>query len=154
MLRIATLEDAIAVAHVLTESRRAFIPYARLAHALTDTQDWVAKHLIPLGGVTVAVKEGEIVAVLAVSEDDSAAWVDQLYVLPGFENQGIGSDLLCFAHESLKRPIHLFTFQRNLGAKRFYERHGYKAIALSDGQNNEENCPDVLYELSANATEA
>ncbi len=85
---------------------------------------------------------------LAVSETDDAAWIDQLYVLPGHENQGLGSDLLRFAHDSLRKPIRLFTFQQNIGARRFYERHGYKVVAVSDGQGNEEKCPDVLYELS------
>jgi ribosomal protein S18 acetylase RimI-like enzyme len=149
MLRAATLEDTTAVARVLLESRRAFLPYAPSPRPPNEVLDWVAHHLIPAGGVTVAVNEGEVVAMLAVSEDDSAAWVDQLYVLPGFDNQGLGSRLLRFAHESLKRPVRLFTFQQNTGARRFYERHGYKVVALSDGQSNEEKCPDVLYEFGA-----
>jgi ribosomal protein S18 acetylase RimI-like enzyme len=153
MLRAAILEDKEAVARVLLESRRVFLPYAPTPHAPAQVRDWVQQQLIPSGRVTVAVNDDQIVAVLAISEDDGASWIDQLYVLPGYENQGFGSRLLRIAHESLKRPIRLFTFQQNTGAKRFYERHGYKVVALSDGQSNEEKCPDVLYELSA-ATEA
>ena len=149
MLRSATLEDKDAVARVLFESRRVFMPYAPTPHAPPEIREWVQQHLIPTGRVTVAVKDGQVVAVLANSEDHCASWVDQLYVLPGYENQGHGSRLLRSAHESLKRPVRLFTFQQNTGAKRFYERHGYKVVALSDGQSNEEKCPDVLYELSA-----
>ena len=148
MLRATTLEDTNAIARVLLESRRAFLPYALSPHTPKEFEAWVAEHLIPAGGVTVAVEKEEVVAVIAVSEDDNAAWIDQLYLLPGFENQGIGSRLLLFAHASVKRPIRLFTFQQNTGARRFYERHGYKIATLSDGQNNEEKCPDVLYELS------
>jgi hypothetical protein len=33
-----------------------------------------------------------------------------------------------------------------LYARRFYERHVFKAVQFSDGQSNEEKCPDVLYE--------
>jgi len=40
--------------------------------------------------------------------------------------------------------LELYTFARNEGARRFYERHGFRAIAF--GQENEENEPDVLYE--------
>lgn len=149
MLRSALAEDAPAVARVLVESRRASLPFAPSPHTPADVQDWVAKQLIPAGRVTVAVQGGRIVAVLAVSEDEDVGWIDQLYVLPGFENQGMGSALLRLAHESIKRPIRLFTFQQNAGARRFYERHGYKAITFSDGRSNEEKCPDVLYELSA-----
>jgi ribosomal protein S18 acetylase RimI-like enzyme len=42
--------------------------------------------------------------------------------------------------------VRLYTFQENTGARRFYERHGFKAVKLTDGHDNEENCPDVLYE--------
>jgi len=147
MLRAANLEDKNAIARVLLESRRAFLPYAPSIHPPHETLEWVEQHLIPTGGVTVAVEDGEIVAVLAVSEDDSTTWVDQLYVLPGFGNLGLGSELLRFAHRSLRRPIRLLTFQQNSGSRRFYERHGYKVIALSEGQSNEKKCPDVLYEL-------
>ena len=52
------------------------------------------------------------------------------------------------------RPIRLYTFQTHSLARRFYERHGYKAIEFTDGQGNEEKCPDVLYELGAPATSA
>ena len=148
MLRAASPEDAEAVARVLVQSRQSFLPYAKSPYSAAETIEWVTLHLIPAGGVTVAVIDGRIVAMLAVSEDDSAAWVEQMYVLPGYENQGTGTQLLRFAHHAVKRPIRLFTFQRNIKARRFYERHGYTAVALSDGQSNEEKCPDVLYEFS------
>jgi ribosomal protein S18 acetylase RimI-like enzyme len=147
MLRAAIAEDVLAVTNVIVESRRVFLPFAPSPHTFEEVQDWVAQHLLPTGGVTVALVEGRVVAVLATSEDDSAGWIDQLYVLPGFDGQGLGTKLLDHAHASVKRPLRLFTFQQNAGARRFYERHGYDMVALSDGQNNEEKCPDVLYEL-------
>jgi hypothetical protein len=48
---------------------------------------------------------------------------------------------------TLAPPIRLYTFQANAGARRFYERHGFVPIEFTDGQANEERCPDVLYEL-------
>jgi ribosomal protein S18 acetylase RimI-like enzyme len=147
-LRTATIEDAGSVARVLIESRRAFLPYAPSPHEPGAIRCWVAQTLIPGGGVTVAVSDGSVVAVLAVAEIGPFAWIEQLYVLPGYENRGLGTSLLTIAHNSLKRPVRLFTFQQNTGARRFYERHGYKVVALSDGQSNEEKCPDVLFEFS------
>jgi putative addiction module component (TIGR02574 family) len=44
--------------------------------------------------------------------------------------------------------VRLYTFQANTRARSFWERHGFKAIAYSDGSTNEERCPDVLYELA------
>ena len=72
-------------------------------------------------------------------------------MLSGWTGRGIGSRLLGHAHGGLLRSIRLWTFQANAGARRFYERHGYRAIAFTDGRENEERCPDVLYELAAGA---
>ena len=70
-----------------------------------------------------------------------------MYVQPGWTGVGVGKQLLDHAHQRLPHPIRLYTFQANAGARRFYERHGYQAIEFTDGQTNEERCPDVLYEL-------
>lgn len=64
--------------------------------------------------------------------------------------QKIGSALLAHAIQTLAKPIRLYTFQQNTGARRFYERHGFHAIQFTEGEGNEEKCPDVLYELCAN----
>jgi GNAT superfamily N-acetyltransferase len=154
MLRPARAEDAYAVARVLIESRRVFLPYAPSAHPDQEVHQWVASTLIPSGGVSVWEHLGEVVAVLAVSRDEAAAWIDQLYVMPGAEGRGIGSKLLQHAHHHVRRPVRLYTFQENLRARAFYERHGYRALEFTDGQGNEEKCPDVLYELSSPRTEA
>ncbi len=73
---------------------------------------------------------------------------------PSLVGRGIGSGLLAHALKTLGRPICLYTFQENRGARRFYERHGFVAVEFTDGQGNEERCPDVLYELNASRTEA
>lgn len=149
VLRPAVAADADAVAAVLVMSRRAFLPYAPMAHPPEDVRRWVAGTLLPGGGVTVATLNGVVVAVLAVSRQGGVGWVDQLYVQPGHEGQRLGSLLLQHAHDLLPRPVRLHTFQANAAARRFYERHGYAAIAFGDGSDNEERCPDVLYELAA-----
>lgn len=149
MLRAATLEDAEPIARVLIKSRRAFLPYAPSRHTDAETLNWVTQHLIPSGGVTVAVIDEGVVGVLAVSEDAGAVWIEQLYLLPSYVNQSLGSRLLAQVHRQASKPVRLFTFQQNTSSRRFYERHGYKALALSDGSSNEEKCPDVLYELSS-----
>lgn len=148
LLRPALPGDAAAVADVLIESRRVFLPFAPSAHTPEEVRTWVAERLVPAGRVHVAEVEQQVVAVLATSESPDAAWIDQLYVLPGFEGRGLGMRLLQHAHATLRRPVRLYTFQANAGARRFYERHGYKAIAFTDGATNEEKCPDVLYEWS------
>ena len=154
MLRTSTSQDTNSVAVVLIQSRSLFLPYAPVAHSESDTRNWIGTSLIPGGGVVVWEVEDQVVAFIAMSEDDSKSWIDQLYVLPSWTGKGIGHKLLQHAHRVLPKPIHLYTFEQNLNARRFYENHGYKAIKFSDGKNNEENCPDILYVLSEHKTEA
>ena len=148
VLRMATSDDAHAVAEVLIRSRAEYLPFAPSAHPPDDVRAWVADRLVPTDGVTVAEHQGEVVGVLAISRPHGVSWIDQMYVRPGWTGRGVGTRLLEHAHRLLPRPIRLYTFQANAGARRFYERHGYRAIEFTDGQANEERCPDVLYELS------
>jgi len=148
-LRPATAADAPRVASLLIDTRSEFMPYAPSAHPEEDVRSWVASHLIPAGGVTVAELHGQVVAAIATEQAEAVSWVTQMAVDPALVGRGIGSLLLGHAMLILALPIRLYTFQANTGARRFYERHGFVAIELTDGQGNEERCPDVLYELSA-----
>lgn len=154
VLREALNSDASAVTEVLIASRQVFIPYAPMAHSALEVGTWVESSLIPSGGVTVACNSEAVVGVLATSQANGSSWIDQLYLLPGFVGKGLGSLLLEHGLKSLARPVRLYTFQANAGARRFYEKHGFRAIAFSDGSANEEKCPDVLFELTAGGENA
>ena len=41
--------------------------------------------------------------------------------------------------------LHLYTFQRNVRARAFYEKHGFTVFDMNDGSRNEEKEPDVRY---------
>jgi hypothetical protein len=41
--------------------------------------------------------------------------------------------------------LQLWTFQSNVRAHKFYERHGFIAVETTDGSGNEEQAPDVRY---------
>jgi len=71
-------------------------------------------------------------------------WIDQLYVLPHRQGQGVGHALLQVA-QTASASLSLWTFQRNVPAHRFYERHGFVGIEATDGSRNEEREPDILY---------
>ena len=92
--------------------------------------------------VTVAEAGGRIVGFIAVSGE----WVEQLYLDPAWTGQGIGSRLLAHANSGMV-VVKLHCFQANSGARRFYERHGFRAEAFGDGSANEEGLPDILYVL-------
>ncbi len=140
--------DADAIIDAYLASRQRFLPYAPLAHSDESVRHWIAEHLIPNTDMTVAVLEGEVVGLMALSRDETAGWIDQLYLHPRAVGLGIGSQLVARATARLGSPIRLYTFPANEGARRFYERHGFEAIEFSDGSQNEERCLDVLYEWS------
>jgi GNAT superfamily N-acetyltransferase len=119
-----------------------------LAHTDAEVYQWVRDVLVPSGGVTVACAGASLVGVLATARKAGVSWINQLYLVPSHVGRGIGTQLLTYALATLPRPVRLYTFQANVRARAFYERHGFKAIAFTDGSANEEHCPDVLYELA------
>ena len=153
-LRPATAADAPRVASVLMDTRTRFMPYAPSAHTDEEVREWVASYLVPTSRVTVAVVDGHVMGVMATEVKDQVSWVTQLAVDPALVGSGLGSLLLARAMGTLELPIRLYTFQANVGARRFYERRSFMAIEFTDGQTNEEHCPDVLYEYRAPQAEA
>jgi ribosomal protein S18 acetylase RimI-like enzyme len=145
-LRSATLSDAHIITEVYIASRKAFIPFAPLAHSDESIYQWISTILIPANQVTVAVINDAIIGMMATSQKEGIGWIDQLYISPCSVGHGAGSQLLTFAKSKLGSPIRLHTFQENFDARRFYERHGFKILEFSDGAANEEKCPDILYE--------
>ena len=147
MLRQATPKDSSPIADVYWASRQSFLPYAPLKHSFPDVKRWVADTLLVTHTVWVDELEGRITGFVASAIRDNVGWIDQIYVLPGMTGNGTGARLLDQALTRLPRPVRLYTFQANEGSRKFYERYGFTAVRLGDGSNNEERCPDVLYEL-------
>jgi GNAT superfamily N-acetyltransferase len=146
-IRPAQAADAHAIADVLLASRKTYVAFAPLVHPDAAVRSWIRHTLVPSGGVSVAVEADRIVGMMAVTLEGNCGWIDQLYVHPSRVACGIGSALLTQGLMHLPRPVRLYTFAENQGARRFYERHGFVAIAFGDGSDNEEGQPDVLYEL-------
>ena len=156
-LRAAEQNDANRVCEILIESRKVFLPYAPSAHTDLEMFVWVKRHLLPNTQVMLAIKDEQVVGVFASDKKGGISWVEQLYVDPAYVNDGVGALLLSDFLDNLSvkssHIIRLISFQENTGARRFYERFGFQAIKLSDGFDNEERCPDVLYELKLNSLE-
>ncbi|HEY2214113.1 MAG TPA: GNAT family N-acetyltransferase [Acidimicrobiales bacterium] len=88
-----------------------------------------------------------------------AGWVEQLYVRPGYQSQGIGGTLLSAAiaehgggehcgdehggDEHGGGELLLWVFEENTGAERFYRRAGFYEVERTDGSDNEERAPDI-----------
>lgn len=145
-LRQAAAVDEHRVAEIYLASRKRYLSYAPLAHTDEAVRAWISTQLIPSGGVTVAVSKDIVLGFLAFSKDDRYGWVDHLYLDPSAVGMGVGTILLEQAKLTLGAPIRLYTFQQNVDARRFYTRHGFREIELTDGALNEEKVPDVLLE--------
>ena len=141
-IRAASAADAPAVAELLLRARRAAVPaIPPLVHDDDDVRRWTGEVLLASREVWLAdEQDGTLVGVLALAGDQ----VDQLYLEPTHTGRGIGALLL--EHAKTRRPdgLDLWAFQSNTGARRFYERHGFVAVATTDG-DNEEGAPDVRY---------
>lgn len=146
ILRQATIEDAPRVAEIYLESRKRYLSYAPLAHTDEAIHSWISSQLIPTGAVTVVARGERVVGFVAISKDPCHGWIDHIYLDPSTVGMGLGSLLLEHAKLTLGSPIRLYTFQQNADARRFYRRHGFREIELSDGALNEEKTPDVLLE--------
>ena len=143
-LRPATPDDAPAIAVVLSTTRRVSLPFLPVLHPLHDFVAFVSDRLIPNSEVWVAEVTNAVVGVIAIRGE----WIDQLYVLPEWQGQGIGPALLAKAMDR-GPPLHLWAFQENARARRFYEARGFRAVEFTDGAGNEERTPDVRYLWSA-----
>ncbi|RUM23602.1 GNAT family N-acetyltransferase [Rhizobium vallis] len=116
------------------------LPWLADLHTPEEEEQYWRMHLLPNCTILGAAIGIRLVGVIAYGDD----WIEQLYVLPDFQGMGIGSLLLDSAKDEMDE-IRLWTFQRNIGARAFYERHGFTAEEETDGLDNEEKEPDVLY---------
>ena len=145
--RVARASDADQIASVFLRSRKAYVMHAPLAHDDEDVRQWIREVVLATTSTYVAEADGGVVGFVSYAVREGTGWIEHLYVAPGHTRAGVGSALLKVALQNLPRTVHLYTFQGSTEARRFYERHGFKAVAFTEGAENEERCPDVLYKL-------
>ena len=134
------MADADAIADVMSSSFR-LLTFLPMLHTAEENRGFIRSVVLPQCVVTVAEGHAGIVSFLARHEQE----IRLLYTHPDFIGSGAGSLLIEGAKACGVDALELWCFQANLQARRFYERHGFKAIAFTDGQDNEEKTPDVRY---------
>ena len=128
-------------------------PIARLLRATYDRMTFIPRLHTPEEDVAYIAGLFAEHEVWVAGDDDcvlgfailSADQLVQIHVDPGEQNKGIGSRLLAQAKQRRPAGFSLWVFQKNEGARRFYERHGLHLVQLTDGKNNEEREPDAQY---------
>jgi GNAT superfamily N-acetyltransferase len=143
-IRRGGAHDARAAADLYLRARDAALRAGSMppgVHDEDDVRGYFATHIVGSCELWVAEHEGALAGILVLDGDV----VDQLYVEPGLTGRGIGSALLAVAKRERPQGLRLWAFQSNAGARRFYERHGFLEVRRTDGADNEERAPDVLY---------
>lgn len=141
-LRRAEVSDADAVADVRLRSFAAALPSVRPVHTDDEVRAWVRSVVIGELETWVATADDAVVGIMALSDTD----IYQLYLEPQWRGHGIGDLLVAHAKSRRTTGLGLWTFQVNTPARRFYARHGFIEVALTDGAENEEREPDVRLE--------
>ena len=141
LTRLARTTDVDTIADVFIASFRGLTFLPNL-HTDDQIRIWIRDQMFPGHEVWVAEVRQSVVGYAALTGD----LLGHLYVHPAEQNRGIGTALLEVTKRERPDGFKLWVFQRNEGARRFYERHGCHLVQLSDGSGNEEQEPDALYE--------
>jgi GNAT superfamily N-acetyltransferase len=140
--RRATEADASEVATIYIASRRAAAEWLPTVGTDEEIRAFVINQMVPERETWIAEDNGRIVALLTLHGDD----LDQFYVAPDEQRSGVGDAMLAHAKRLRPSGLHLWAFQRNAPARRFYEARGFIAKKFTDGATNMEHEADVLYE--------
>jgi ribosomal protein S18 acetylase RimI-like enzyme len=140
-VRLAGVEDALAVADLYTAARVHAVPQMPPAlHTNEEDHAYLARKLAEADvEVWVAEADGEIVGYAQCTP----TFLDGLYVAPERKGQGIGSLLLDVVDATHPDGYELWVFESNDGARRLYERRGLVVVERTDGTGNEEKAPDL-----------
>jgi len=144
-IRPATQDDAAAIARIYTPARAA-MPGVPVIHTAEEDLWFITNRMLPDCTVVVA-ESGDVICGVAAYTD---TWLEQLYVDPAHHRKGIGLTLLNHAMRERPGGLELWVFQSNTPAHRLYESRGFRCVELTDGQSNEEKCPDARYSWPGN----
>jgi ribosomal protein S18 acetylase RimI-like enzyme len=148
VIRRARPEDAPTIAAISRLSRATAMPWLPVLHSAEGDVQFFTKRVVPHHRVEVVENGGEIVGFCSVNDD----WVDHLYIHPEHQGKGHGAALIERAKAG-QGSLQLWVFEQNTAAQAFYRAHGFAAVEQTDGQGNEEKCPDVRMVWTADTTD-
>ncbi|MCZ6710810.1 MAG: GNAT family N-acetyltransferase [Gammaproteobacteria bacterium] len=123
----------------LRSFNQALAPF-RDPKTLHDRRRFLTEDLARKALLTVAKDGNDIIGFMAQNGES----IEQLYLHVQRQRQGIGSRFIELAKAASPKRLHLYTFQRNLKARRFYREHGFQEIDY--GHTNMEGLADVELE--------
>ena len=144
-IRRATQDEAPVVADLYWRAREAAVPaIPPSVHPLDDVHRHFATEVLPAAR-HVARRRGRRRS--SASSSSSPAGSTTSTSSPTAPDRASAPS--CSTTPSSVQPdgLDLWAFRSNTGARRFYERHGFVAVAFTEG-DNEEGEPDVRYHWS------
>src|SRR5438477_9397725 len=138
-LRQLNLSDMDAVARLQRLAFAERLPWLADLHTPEEDRWFFRERVFKSSDVWGALDHSALIGFIAFRE----GWIDQLYVLPEAQRHGVGSALLEIERSRFPR-LCLWTFQRNQGARAFYEAMGFVLVSEADGSDNEQRETDAL----------
>jgi ribosomal protein S18 acetylase RimI-like enzyme len=140
LIRRASLDDMPALARLHRHTVTTSLPFVPHLHTPEEDAWWFAERLFATNEVWLAEAGGAPAGYIAFRP----GFIEHLFVDPSRQGAGLGPRLMEKAKASFAE-LSLWTFQQNLRARAFYEKHGFAVVMETDGHDNEEKLPDVLY---------
>jgi GNAT superfamily N-acetyltransferase len=136
MIRECTMADLETVESIINEAARAYQgavpadclhdPYMSRPQLLSEIHAGV--HFWGLED------SGVLVGVMGIQQVRDATLIRHAYVRKQYQGLGIGGELIHWIIAQARRPLLVGTWAAAAWAIRFYERHGFKAVAGEDRQ--------------------
>ncbi len=94
-----------------------------LAHVLAWIRRKLEGHIEEYSRILV---DGEVAGFFRFALSEDAMELDDLYILPAYQNRGLATALIRSLVSTTALPVFLYVFRENRGAVRLYERLGFR----------------------------
>jgi ribosomal protein S18 acetylase RimI-like enzyme len=142
LVRAYHLKDLDHMVSMWHASKRDAFPYVEVQqrYSIEDDRWYFQEILVKEFDIWVAEIDDRIVGMMAIK----GKLINQLFVDVEHQGLGVGTKLLEVAKELSPDYLQAFTFQKNVKARAFFEKHGFHAVRffVSPPPENE---PDVEY---------
>lgn len=100
-----------------------------------ELQDEYANRPFNEGGIHIVFTDDKPVGVVGWENKNEFFWLKELFILPEYQGRGIGSKIVLETikrAKAVKKDIRLRTLKANLGAKKLYEKYGFRVSDATD----------------------
>lgn len=90
---------------------------------------WVRRKIeVQIGEYQRVLMDGSLAGYVHFHPDGERMELDDLYILPEYRGQGIGTAVVEKCCRETVKPVYLYVFRRNEGTVRLYKRLGFEIV--------------------------